>query len=73
MRHVEALTSVPDDALETVVDDYKSEGATVTRVLQDDGKWTVVAMFFGKGGAAEDSVEPTVAFGPDGPPGTGRA
>ena len=60
MRHVEALTSVPDDALETVVADYKSEGATVSKVLQEDGKWTVVAMFLGKRVDSEDRFEATV-------------
>ena len=52
-RH-DALGDVPDDDLKSVISDFKSEGATVASILQDDGKWTVVATFFGKRVAAED-------------------
>jgi hypothetical protein len=72
MRHVEALSDVPDDDLKSVIGDFKSEGATVASILQDDGKWTVVATFFRKRVAAEDNFEPSVAVGPD-QPGHGRA
>jgi len=73
MRHVAALSDVPDEALKSVIGDFKSEGATVTSILQDDGKWTVVAMFFGKRAAAEDSFEPAATGSHDQPPGSGRA
>jgi hypothetical protein len=41
----EILRDIPDDRIEEVVSDYESEGAQVTRELQPDGKWTLVATF----------------------------
>lgn len=39
------LTDVPDDEVKGVVDDFESEGATVKKEQQTDGKWTVRASF----------------------------
>jgi len=73
MRRVAALSDVPDEALKTVIRDFNSEGATVTSVLQDDGKWTVVAMFLGKSLAKEDVLEQGVALNASQSVNSGRA
>ena len=37
------LTDIPPDQIDEVVADFQSEGCTVTKVEQADGKWTVNA------------------------------
>jgi hypothetical protein len=41
----ETLNDVPDSEVEQVVQDYKDEGATVTKTRNPDGTWTVTATF----------------------------
>lgn len=45
MPRTEILRNVPDADLKEVVDDFKSEGATVTTDRQPDCRWTVTATF----------------------------
>lgn len=45
MPRVETLTDIPDTEVDQVVNDFKSEGATVTKTRQANGMWTVVATF----------------------------
>ncbi len=35
---------IPDSAVDQVVEDFESEGCTVTKTRQTDGKWTVKAV-----------------------------
>jgi hypothetical protein len=71
MRHVAALSDVPDDDLKSVIGDFESEGATVMSILQDDGKWTIVAMFPREMVSDEEVFKPTLAANQRGV--TGRA
>lgn len=45
MPRQEILTDVPESDIDRVVKDFESEGATVTKVKQPDGNWTVTATF----------------------------
>ena len=45
MQREIVLTSVPDEKLKQVIDDFVSEGATVTTEREKDGSWTVRAHF----------------------------
>lgn len=45
MPVVERLRNVPEADLPEVVEDFESEGATVSTELQPDGRWTVSATF----------------------------
>ena len=38
------LRDIPDSEVAEVVSDLESEGCTVTKVKQSDGKWTVKAV-----------------------------
>lgn len=38
------LSDIPDSEVAEVVSDLESEGGTVTKVKQADGKWTVKAV-----------------------------
>ena len=45
MSRIEQLTDVPENEVAEVVSDYESEGATVEKIKQADGNWTVRATF----------------------------
>ncbi len=45
MEQERVLTDIPDDQKEHVVADFQSEGAAVTVVRQENGRWTVRASF----------------------------
>lgn len=45
MPRTETLRNVPDASLAEVVEDFKSDGASVTTDRQPDGRWTVTATF----------------------------
>jgi len=42
---VHKQTDVPPDQLKIVVAGYKAQGATVETKMQDDGNYTVIAIF----------------------------
>ena len=48
------LTDIPDDDIDDVVADFESDGLTVEKKRQSDGKWTVHALYpdeqYSKGG-----------------------
>jgi hypothetical protein len=39
------IAHVPDNMVDQVVADFKSEGAIVVKISEGGGKWTVVATF----------------------------
>jgi len=41
----EVLTGIPVSDLSQVISDFESEGAKVNTLKQDDGSWTVEALF----------------------------
>ncbi|PSJ17311.1 hypothetical protein [Nitrosomonas supralitoralis] len=41
-----ALTDIPNDEVDEVVNDFQSEGAKTVKELQPNGNWTVRATFF---------------------------
>ncbi len=45
MARVEELTDIPTSEVDQVVEDYRSEGAEVEKIKQQDGSWTVKATF----------------------------
>jgi hypothetical protein len=45
MAKTRELHDVPDADLAEVIGDFESEGAVVTKIKQDDGLWTVRAVF----------------------------
>lgn len=45
MAKVEELTDIPPEEVDEVAASYESEGASVERIKQDDGNWTVRATF----------------------------
>ena len=45
MSRVEEIRDVPGDEVDQLVADFESEGATVERIRQPDGLWTVRATF----------------------------
>lgn len=45
MPRVEELTDIPESEVDEVAGDFESEGATVQRIDQGGGKWTVRATF----------------------------
>ena len=45
MARIEELTDIPPSEVDEVVADFKSEGATVKKIKQADGKLTVRATF----------------------------
>jgi len=45
MAHTVVLTDVPASRVDDVVTDFESEGATVSKTLQPNGKFTVTATF----------------------------
>jgi len=45
MPRIETMTDVTPDQLQTVVNGYKLQGATVVKKLQDDDNYTVIATF----------------------------
>jgi SHS2 domain-containing protein len=49
IREIRELKNVPEEDLEELIKDFKSEGAAeVTRELQTDGKYTIKAKFRGE-------------------------
>lgn len=46
MQKERALTDIPNDEVDEVVNDFQSEGAKTTKELQPNGNWTVRATFF---------------------------
>ncbi|MDO8894165.1 MAG: hypothetical protein Q8M57_12060 [Nitrosomonas sp.] len=46
MQKERALTDIPNDEVDEVVNDFQSEGAKTTKELQPNGNWTVRAIFF---------------------------
>lgn len=40
----EALQDIPDSEVDALVDDFKKLGATVVKIKQGDGKWTVTSI-----------------------------
>lgn len=45
MSRIEEQKNVSNDKVDQVVADYESEGATVEKIKQADGNWTVRATF----------------------------
>jgi hypothetical protein len=45
MAKTRELHDVPDADLPEIIGDFESEGAAVTKIKQDDGLWTVRAVF----------------------------
>ena len=45
MARVEELTDIPSNEVNEVVEDFESEGASVQKIEQQDGNWTVRATF----------------------------
>jgi len=45
MASVEELTDIPPSDVDEVIGDYLSQGATVKKIKQTDGNWTVRATF----------------------------
>jgi hypothetical protein len=37
------LTDIPSNEVDQVIQDFESEGCTVNKIQQPDGKWTVIA------------------------------
>jgi len=45
MSRVEKLENIPESDVEEIVSDFKSEGASVEKIREPDGQWTVQATF----------------------------
>ena len=45
MQRTEILRGVPDADVDQVVADYESEGAVVSKEPEENGTWTVTAVF----------------------------
>ncbi len=45
LKKLSTLTHVPDDRLEEIIEDFKSEGATVSKRRHADGTWSVTGTF----------------------------
>jgi len=49
IRDIRVIKNVPQEDLEELIKDFKSEGAIeVTQELQEDGKYTIKAKFLGE-------------------------
>lgn len=45
MGHVETLTDIPEDRVDDKAAMFEAEGATVEKIKQEDGNWTIKATF----------------------------
>lgn len=64
MPKTEILTDLPDSELAQVVEDFESEGATVSKTKQPDGLWTVTATFPDDEAAAAKAKAPAKKSAP---------
>ena len=45
MGRKEVLTDIPENEVDKIVEDFESEGASVKKIKQGNGKYTVEATF----------------------------
>lgn len=56
-KTLNTLTHVPDERLEEIIEDFKSEGATVSTHLDSDGTWSVTGAFEADWNTESDAEE----------------
>jgi hypothetical protein len=43
--HTVIMNNVPDNEVAELVSDFEDDGATVSKVREPDGEWTVIAVY----------------------------